>query len=344
MITRILAPDETALTEAARLLRSGELVGIPTETVYGLGANALDADAVRRVFEAKGRPGDNPLIVHISEMSELRPLINCEPSPAAIALAERFWPGPLTMIFPKSDVVPMRTTGNLDSIAVRVPEHPIARQLIRLAGVPIAAPSGNRSGKPSPTTAAHMFEDMEGRIPMIIDGGTCGVGVESTVLDMTGDVPRVLRPGGVTPEMIRDCVGACEVDPAVLKPLGKDEHPRSPGMKYKHYAPSGTLTIYHGKETNVIEAICEAYDSAVSSGHHPLIFAMDAHLSAYGDRRTESFGRTPDDMARSVFAALRDADALGADLIFSEAVEAEGIGLAIMNRLGRAAAFHIIEV
>lgn len=344
METRVLLPTEDALLEAAQLLKEGSLVGIPTETVYGLGANALNAEAVKHIFEAKGRPGDNPLIVHISELEEIYPLISGGLSDIALKLAEQFWPGPLTMIFPKSDLVPMRTTGNLNTVAIRMPEHPIARKLIKLSGIPIAAPSGNRSGRPSPTTAAHMLEDMNGIIPMIIDGGACGVGVESTVLDMTGSVPRVLRPGGVTPEMIRDAAGKCEVDPAVMRPLAKGETARSPGMKYRHYAPEGTLTLYHGDPVRVVSAIIQAYDQSLSEGHRPLILAMEDHLQLYDDRRVESLGLTPEDMAKCVFGALRDADSLGADVILSESTEATGIGLAVMNRLGRAAAFHTIEV
>lgn len=342
--TRVLKPNEAALREAAALLREGKLVGIPTETVYGLGANALNTQAVCDIFEAKGRPGDNPLIVHIADMAELRPLIAVEPSPAALKLAEAYWPGPLTMIFPRSEKVPLRTTGGLETVAVRMPSHPVARELIRLSGVPVAAPSGNRSGRPSPTTAAHMLEDMDGRIEMIIDGGECDVGVESTVLDMTGSIPRVLRPGGVTREQIAAICGACEMDSTVMRPLKEDEKPRSPGMKYRHYAPEGSLTIYRGEAKKVAETICEAYDQAKADGLRPLILALDDHRPLYGNRSCESLGHDATEMAHAVFSVLRDADELHADVIFSEAVEAEGIGLAVMNRLGRAAAFHIIEV
>lgn len=344
MKTRILPPDTAALHEAAGFIREGIPVGIPTETVYGLGANALDPIAVRRVFEAKGRPGDNPLIVHIASMEELQPLISIVPPKAALVLAERFWPGPLTMIFPKSEKVPLCTTGGLETVAVRMPNHPVAREIIRVSGLPIAAPSGNRSGRPSPTSAAHMLEDMDGRIPLIIDGGSCNVGVESTVLDMTGDIPRVLRPGGVTPEMIRDAIGECIVDPTVMRPLAKDERPRSPGMKYRHYAPEGNLTIYHGDPEKVADTISIAYDEAIRTGHAPLILAMENHLRQYHGRKTISLGSDAEEMARVIFAVLRDADTIGADMIFSEAVDPNGIGLAVMNRLGRAAAFQIIEV
>ena len=344
MKTRVMKPDAAAIQQAAEFIRQGQLVGLPTETVYGLGADALNPDAVRSIFEAKGRPGDNPLIVHIAEMAELYPLIACQPSPAALQLAQAYWPGPLTMIFPRSERVPLRTTGGLETVAMRMPAHPVAREVIRRAGVPVAAPSGNRSGRPSPTSAAHMFEDMDGRIPLILDGGDCDVGVESTVLDMTGDVPRILRPGGITLEMIARVCGYCEVDSAVMRPLKQDEQPRSPGMKYRHYAPEGALTIYKGARERVAEAICAAYDQAAAEGHHPLILALDFNHPLYGNRRLSTLGRDATEMAHSVFAALRNADGAHADVILSEAVEAEGIGLAVMNRLGRAAAFHIIEV
>lgn len=344
MKTRICKPDEAALLEAAQLIREGRLVGIPTETVYGLGADALNPQAVADIFEAKGRPGDNPLIVHIAEISQLAPLISVEPSPIAQKMMEAFWPGPLTLIFPCSERVPMRTTGGLRTVAVRMPSHPVAREIIRLSGRPIAAPSGNRSGRPSPTTAAHMLEDMDGRISMILDGGESDVGVESTVVDMTGSVPRILRPGGVTREQIAAVAGDCEVDSAVLRPLGEGERPRSPGMKYRHYAPAGQLTIFKGEAQHVVHAICETYDHALAEGHRPLILALEPNIAAYGDRRHESLGCDAGQMAHVVFSVLRDADALHADVILSEAVEAEGIGLAVMNRLGRAAAFHIVEV
>lgn len=339
--TELLPVTPEALAQAGTLIRSGELVAFPTETVYGLGANALDADAVKRIFEAKGRPGDNPLIVHISAVEQLGPLISVEPSPMARALMDACWPGPMTLIFPKSDLVPMAVTAGLDTVAVRFPAHPAARALIDAARRPVAAPSANRSGRPSPTTAAHVLADMDGRIPMILDGGPCAVGLESTVIDMTGDVPRILRPGGVTPEMITAICGAARVDEAVMRPLREGERPRSPGMKYRHYAPRGSLTVVQGDEAAVIARIEQLYDAAEGT---PLILALEGHLPAYGDRRALSLGVDAAGMARALFDALRQADDLGADALFSEAVPADGLGLAVMNRLGRAAAFHIIEV
>ena len=343
MQTQLLPVSPEALALAGQLIRSGELVGFPTETVYGLGANALDAGAVKRIFEAKGRPGDNPLIVHISRIDQLPPLIACEPSPAAKALMDAWWPGPMTLIFPKSALVPPEVTAGLDTVAVRFPAHPAARALIDAARRPIAAPSANRSGRPSPTAAAHVLEDMDGRIPLILDGGDCEVGLESTVIDMTGSEPRILRPGGVTPEMIASVAGSAGVDPAVMRPLAEGEVARSPGMKYRHYAPAGALTIVKGEDGAVIREICRRYDAALSAGQRPLILALEGHVPAYGERRVLSLGADAAGMAHAMFARLRDADGLGANALFSEAVDASGMGLAVMNRLGRAAAFHIVE-
>ena len=343
MQTELLPVNDESLSRAGELIRAGGLVAFPTETVYGLGANALDADAVRRIFEAKGRPGDNPLIVHISRVDQLSPLITGAPSPAARALMDACWPGPMTLIFPKSPAVPAEVTAGLDTVAVRFPVHPAARSLIEAARRPIAAPSANRSGRPSPTTAAHVLEDMDGRVPLILDGGACAVGLESTVIDVTGDTPRILRPGGVTPERIAEICGGVTVDDAVLRPLREGERPRSPGMKYRHYAPTGALTIVQGGADAVAGKIRMLYDAALAGGKSPLILALDGHIDAYGDRRCLSLGADAEAMAQSMFARLRDADALGADAIFSEAIPTDGVGLAVMNRLERAAGFNILE-
>ena len=343
MQTEILSPTPEALDRAAALIRSGDLVAFPTETVYGLGADALNPEAVERIFAAKGRPGDNPLIAHIADLAALEPLIRGGIGPLPRKLAEAFWPGPMTMIFPKSERVPLQVTAGLSTVAVRMPSHPTARALIRAADTPIAAPSANRSGRPSPTTAQHVLDDMQGRIPLILDGGPCAVGLESTVLDVTGEIPRILRPGGVTREMIEAAVGGCLVDPAVMRPLREGEKPRSPGMKYRHYAPRGSLTIVTGKEEDVARDICRRYDRALTEGARPLILALQGHLPQYGSRRALSLGEDPEEMARRIFDRLREADELGADVLFSEAVEDRGIGLAVMNRLGRAAAFHIVQ-
>ena len=230
------------LKEAAGILRSGGLVAFPTETVYGLGGNALDEDAARKIYAAKGRPSDNPLIAHVSCVEEVAPLVKEIPE-AGRKLMEAFWPGPLTMIFPKSEKVPYGTTGGLDTVAIRMPDDPVANRLIALAGVPVAAPSANTSGRPSPTTADHVWQDMNGRIEMIIDGGPVGIGVESTIVDVSSAVPAVLRPGAITMEMLEEVLGEVSVDPAILGPLSADVRPKAPGMKYKHYAPKADLTL-----------------------------------------------------------------------------------------------------
>ncbi len=344
MQTQLLPVTPSALALAGTLIRAGELVAFPTETVYGLGADALNADAVKRIFEAKGRPGDNPLIVHISAVEQLSPLIAGAPSPTARRLMDACWPGPMTLIFPKSERIPAAVTAGLDTVAVRFPVHPAAQALIDAARRPVAAPSANRSGRPSPTAAAHVMEDMAGRIPLILDGGPCDVGLESTVIDVTGETPRILRPGGVTPERIAQICGDVQVDDAVLRPLREGERPRSPGMKYRHYAPSGALTIVQGEPGAVVAAIRRMYDDALTDGRRPLILALTHRLPAYGDRRCLPLGDSADEMARAMFAALRQADALDADILFSEAVPAEGVGLAVMNRLERAAGFNIVSV
>jgi len=245
--TRIFHPEKehTAIAEAAAILSRGGLVGIPTETVYGLGADGLNEDAVRRIFEAKGRPQDNPLILHVPSADWLTRY--CEDVPkVAYTLAERFWPGPLTMILRRKPVVPLRTTGGLDTVGVRCPAHAVTLAIIAAADVPIAAPSGNLSGRPSPTTAAHMIEDMSGRIDAIVDGGACRVGVESTIIDLTVTPPRLLRPGGLPLEALEEVLGEVQVDRAVREKLGEGEKPRAPGMKYRHYAPKAPVTVVTG--------------------------------------------------------------------------------------------------
>ena len=340
-MTRVLPASEEALLEAGRLIRAGEVVGFPTETVYGLGGDATNGDAIDKIFKAKGRPGDNPLIVHISDISQIHDVISGEMPPQAKALADAYWPGPLTMILPKGDKISVRATAGLDSVGVRFPSHPVAQAFITAAGVPIAAPSANLSGKPSPTTAQHVFNDMNGRIELILEGGESDVGLESTVVDARTTPVRVLRPGGVTPKMIADVLGEVEVDGSVLRPLGKGEIARSPGMKYKHYAPEGSLVIVKGKPENVAKEINELYDA--SSGSR-CILALEGNIPLYGERNVFSLGADPAQMAHRLFDALREMDEQNISTIFSEAVEADGIGLAVMNRLGRAAAFHIIEV
>ena len=332
MHTELCQADEASIRRAAALLRAGELVAFPTETVYGLGADALNGEAAARIFAAKGRPADNPLIAHIAGESGLAGLIAGEPCTCARKLMRAFWPGPMTLIFPKSPRVPREVTAGLDTVAVRMPSHPVARALIRAAQTPIAAPSANRSGRPSPTTAAHVLEDMEGRIPLILDGGPCEVGLESTVVDVTGARPRILRPGGVTLEMLEGVVGDVDVDEGVLHQLQAGSQARSPGMKYKHYAPKGEVTIVTGPRA--AQEIARLYDAA---GERAAILAFSQ--ADYGARRVYRLKNAPGEL----FAALRQLDEDGMETIYAEDVPTTGVGLAVMNRLMRAAAFRVVE-
>lgn len=343
MITQVKPVSPESIGEAAQLIRDGELVGMPTETVYGLGANALDETAVRKIFAAKGRPADNPLIVHVSCLQEIPPLVKNIPE-SARRLMEAFWPGPMTLILPKSDAIPAVVSAGLDTVGIRLPRSEAARVLIRTAGRPIAAPSANRSGRPSPTTAQHVFEDMDGRIPLILDDGPSEVGVESSVIDATGEVPVILRPGGITPEMVERVLGGVRVDEHVMSPLHEGEIVRSPGMKYKHYAPKAKTVIFDGEAERVIAAICAQYDAAQAAGERPAILGFDEH--DFGGRTRISLGsvKRPQDAAARLFGALRELDERGETVALCEAVEATGIGLAVMNRMGRAAGFDIKRV
>jgi len=343
MNTEVELVSKESIERAARLIRAGELVGMPTETVYGLGANALCETAVRKIFAAKGRPADNPLIVHVSCKEEIPPLVKAIPE-AARALMDAFWPGPMTLILPKADCIPDVVSAGLSTVGIRLPSSEAARALIAAAGVPIAAPSANRSGKPSPTTAQHVLADMDGRIPLILDGGPCSVGVESSVIDATGEIPVILRPGGITPEMVRDVLGGVRVDEHVMSPLREGDVARSPGMKYKHYAPSAKTIVFTGETGAVVKTICAQYDEAVSRGERAAILGFDEH--DFGGRERISLGSAarPGDAAERLFAALRELDARGDTLALCEAVDIAGIGLAVMNRMGRAAAFDIRKV
>ena len=343
MKTQLLKVNEDSIALGAKLIREGELVGFPTETVYGLGANALDAEAVVKIFEAKGRPQDNPLITHVSCVEEIPPLVRAIPA-AAKKLMEAFWPGPMTLILPKADCIPNAVSAGLDTVGIRLPSNADARALIRAAGRPIAAPSANRSGRPSPTTALHVLEDMDGRIPLILDGGACQVGVESSVIDATGDVPVILRPGGITPEMVERVLGHVRVDEHVMSPLREGDVARSPGMKYKHYAPKAKAIIFSGAPEHVVAAICKRYDEQTAKGERVAILGLDEHH--YGGRTFLSLGneKRPQEAAARLFAALRELDERGDTVALCEAVDTAGIGLAVMNRMGRAAAFDIEQV
>lgn len=342
MRTECVPVSAASLSRAASLLRAGEVVAFPTETVYGLGADALQPQAVLRIFKAKERPADNPLIAHIADRDML-PLLAASVPDIAVRLMDAFWPGPLTLILPKTQAVPDGVSAGLSTVAVRMPSHPAARALIREVGSPIAAPSANRSGSPSPTTAAHVMADLEGRIPMILDGGPCDVGLESTVLDLTGGIPTVLRPGGVTVEMLRTVVPDVRVDEAVLRPLQQDAQVRSPGLKHRHYAPKAHVTIVAGAPQDVVARAVYLYDEAKAKGQSPALLCAAAHVSAYGDRHIHVLGGSPEEMSAHLYDALRTLDDEGTDLILAEVTGTDGIGLALMNRLLRAANFDVVD-
>lgn len=345
MQTQVLVPNQESIEYASRLFREGQLVGFPTETVYGLGANALNEDAVRSIFTAKGRPADNPLIVHIWNRNQLNDL--CEIPPMAEKLMDAFWPGPLTMLFPRKETVPDVVTAGLPTVAIRMPSHPVAFEMLKACSLPIAAPSANRSGKPSPTTAKHVLDDMNGIIPLILDGGSCDVGVESTVLDICHGQPTVLRPGGITKEMLEDVLGQeVALAGSILRPLKPDEKALSPGMRYKHYAPSGTVTLVSGKESNVLSAMKKLVAEARNDGQKSCVMCFTEHVEALKDCDPHDLGsiRSDDEVAHRLFDTLRRLDDEHMDQIYSEVVLPEGVGLAVMNRLGRAAAFRTINV
>lgn len=313
-------------------------MGIPTETVYGLGADALNEDAVSRIFLAKGRPQDNPLIIHVPDASWLESYCRDVP-PAAYRLAERFWPGPLTMILPRRDIVPLQTTGGLETVGVRCPNHPVTLAIIEAAGVPIAAPSGNTSGRPSPTTAAHMIEDMDGRIDGIVDGGPCTVGVESTIIDLTVTPPRLLRPGGLPLESLRQVLGEVAVDKAVTGLLAAGERPRAPGMKYRHYAPHAPVTVVTGEPERSARRIQGLLSDTAG------VICFDEYAPLFPGHIIHKLGPAADKsaQARHVFDALRTFDGTDVTEIFAQCPDDGGLGLAVANRLKKAAGFHLID-
>lgn len=334
------APDEAVIAKAAGTLIQGGLVAFPTETVYGLGADGFNSAACRRIYAAKGRPSDNPLILHIADISMLQALVRRVPE-AAVRLMDAFWPGPLTLIFPKSEGVPLTVTGGLDSVAVRFPAHPVAQALILAAGRPVAAPSANSSGKPSPTIAAHVAEDLSDKIEMLLDGGPCTVGVESTIVDVTGEVPTLLRPGGITVEMLEAVVGRVDIDPAILDKPAPDLIPKAPGMKYKHYAPKAPVILVKGEPEAVIAAI-----NAHAAGKRAGVLAAEESLDRYRAAEVLSLGSRADlrQAAQRLFAALREMDDRGVEVIYCEVFPETGTGLAVMNRLKKAAGYTYMEV
>ena len=332
------AADRESIETAAHIIRNGGLVGMPTETVYGLAANALDGRAVARIFEAKGRPQDNPLIVHISEFEQIGRLVKKIPD-SARRLAAACWPGPLTMVLEKSELIPLEVSAGLPTVGIRFPSHPAARALISAAGVPIAAPSANRSGYPSTTTAEHVMRDMDGKIDAVLDGGPCGVGVESTIVTLASDPPRLLRPGGITLGQLRGVLGRVDVDPAVLKPLPAGARPLSPGMKYRHYSPKADVVILDGGE--------RAYADYVNAHAKPGVAA----LCYDGEDRLLNvpavcYGGEDDfrGQARELFEALRRLDDLGAKTVYARCPDPKGVGLAVYNRLMRAAGFEVLSL
>lgn len=359
--------DHAVIETAANILRSGGLVAFPTETVYGLGADALNADAAAKIYAAKGRPSDNPLIVHIADTKDVYALAECVPE-NAVMLMEAFWPGPLTIILPKKPIVPDGTTGGLSTVAIRMPSHPVAQELIRQSGVYIAAPSANTSGRPSPTTAAHVAEDMNGRIDMILDGGEVGIGIESTIVDLTGDVPTILRPGYITKSMLEQIIGPVAIDRALIEP-DPNLRPKAPGMKYTHYAPKGALTIVeavsedaasHNKNDMIIPR--SAHDGDAQRAVIAKINALAAEKQAQGYKvailaSAENAGSYVCDnilvighaargetIAAHLYAVLRKCDELGVEYMYSEAFDQGELGSAIMNRLLKAAGHRVVQI
>lgn len=340
METKIFHPEQenTAIAEAAEIIRRGGLLGIPTETVYGLGADALNEDAVRRIFEAKGRPQDNPLIIHVPGPHWLERYCHDVPE-SAYRLAEKFWPGPLTMILPRREIVPLRTTGGLETVGVRCPDHMTTLAIIETAGVPIAAPSGNTSGRPSPTTAQHMMEDMAGKIDGIVDGGACAVGVESTIIDLTVTPPRLLRPGGLPLEELQAVLGEVQVDKAVVSKLAEGEKPKAPGMAYRHYAPKAPVTVVSGAPIR---------SAAYIAGHlseKTGVICFNEFAPLFMGHVTHKLGSTEDKLAQAqrVFDALRAFDETDVTEIYAQCPDDAGLGLAVANRLKKAAGFHVID-
>lgn len=339
--TKVFGTTEQEIREAAEIIKGGGLVAFPTETVYGLGANGMDAEAAGKIYAAKGRPSDNPMILHISSKEEMRKLTDTITEDME-KLMEAFWPGPMTMVVKAVDAVPKVTTGGLDTVAVRMPDHKVALALIEAAGVPVAAPSANASGRPSPTTGRHVLDDLEGRIDAVIDGEPCQIGIESTVIDMTEDKPMILRPGKLTVEDFAKVLDKeIGIDPALLmKPevkvgegllqTGEDFKPKSPGMKYKHYAPKAAMTIFKGETEAVQKAIEEAKKLQEAQGKTVGVILYD--------------DEDPDEAAREFFAHLRAFDKEEVDVIYAAALKEDGVGFAVMNRMFKSAGYHIIEV
>ena len=337
--------DGRIYDQAGEILRAGGLVAFPTETVYGLGADALDEEASAKIYAAKGRPSDNPLIVHIADMEAVYKLASEVPD-TAVRLAEQFWPGPLTMILKKSDIVPDSITGGLGTVAIRMPSHKVAAQLIKRSGVYIAAPSANTSGKPSPTLASHVIKDLSGKIDMIIADDTVDIGVESTIIDLSEDIPTILRPGYITREMFERVIGRVMIDPAITDGVKAGVVPKAPGMKYKHYAPDADLKIVEGDMDKVVDYINDNTKRLIAKGYKVAVMATDETRHYYTDGIVISMGHKSDELsvARHLYAILREFDNEQVDYVFSESFETENVGRAVMNRLIKAAGHTIIHV
>lgn len=335
--------EQEEMAKAGKIIRDGGLVAFPTETVYGLGGNALDDEASAKIYAAKGRPSDNPLIVHIAKLSDLERIAKSIPESAG-KLAEKFWPGPLTMIFQKTEQVPCGTTGGLDTVAVRMPDHPVALGLIEAGGGYIAAPSANTSGRPSPTTAGHVVQDLDGKIDMILDGGPVGIGLESTIVDLTEEIPVILRPGYINQSMLEEVVGPVRMDQALLKD-DPNLRPKAPGMKYRHYAPKASLTIVEGEAEAVKRTINKLAALEREAGKQVGIIATDETRGAYPDGIVKSVGTRSDEItiAMHLYGILREFDELEVSKIYSEAFDTPRIGQAIMNRLIKAAGHQVIH-
>lgn len=353
MITKIMDVSEEPINieyirEASEILKSGGLVAFPTETVYGLGGDATDKEASRKIYAAKGRPSDNPLIVHIADFSQLEQITENLPETARL-LADAFWPGPLTMVCNKNQVIPYETTGGLDTVAVRMPNNPVALALIRESGCMIAAPSANTSGRPSPTKASHVYEDLSGKIEAILDGGAVDIGLESTIVDLTEDVVTILRPGFINMDMLREVVGEVRMDPGIVyndKGTTSGAKPKAPGMRYKHYAPKGDLTIISGEEDTVVDKINQLTREALKEGKKVGIIATSETGDRYPEGEVLVIGDRSDEssIAHNLYDILRRFDELSVDLIYSESFATPKMGQAIMNRLLKAAGQKTIEV
>ena len=339
--------DNEAISKASKILKNGGLVAFPTETVYGLGADALNEEAAAKIYAAKGRPSDNPLIVHIADKDSVYELATEVPE-KAVMLMEAFWPGPLTIILNKKKIVPDGTTGGLDTVAIRMPSHPVAMKLIKESGVFIAAPSANTSGRPSPTLAEHVIEDMNGRIDMILDGGAVGIGIESTIVDLTGDVPTILRPGFVTKKMLESIIGEVEIDKAIIEP-DPNLRPKAPGMKYTHYAPKGEVTIVESinqQNKVVVDKINSLTAEKTAQGYKTAVIATRENAPLYNCENVLIVGEADKGVTISanLYAILRKCDTIGAEYIYSEALNQNELGGAIMNRLLKAAGHRVIKV